>query len=101
MSEASQETIAPKSPVRRRYVLIGSFSLAVGLVFVLLGVVWGFAIGGAFSNVGGSFMGGFLADIPSQDYSYTVVLLLDLIVVILGLILSSIGAIALNMGLED
>lgn len=101
MTEAGQEKTA-KSAVRMRYTLIGTLALVAGLIFVSVGVVWGITAWSDFNQVGGgSFLGGFLAYTPSVDYDYTVVIFLDLIVVMLGLILSSTGAIALNMGSEQ
>ena len=76
---------------------IGGLSALGGVAIMLFGAIWAYIIWSQFNTVGGgSFLGNTLADLPSIDYSYSVIMFLDIIVMILGGILVVLGAIVLE-----
>ena len=75
------------------YWVIGGLSAIGGILIMILGASWAYIIWSQFNTVGGgNFLGDTLAYVPSTDYSYSVIMFLDIIVIILGGLLTVLGA---------
>ena len=87
---AMEQKQKPTFPV---YWVIGGLSAIGGVVIMILGASWAYTIWSQFNAIGGgNFLGNTLDDLPSTDYSYSVIMFLDVIVMILGGILTVLGA---------